>query len=245
VNPCLLIPIYDHGSTIGPVVAALARFGLPCLIVDDGSAAPTRAVLDDLEEQHPWLQVHHRKTNGGRGAALKTGYRVAATRGFSHAIQLDADGQHDPDDVPHFLERIRQNPSAVVLGVPVFDASVPKARLYGRQFSRALVWLFTLSRSIPDPLCGYRAIPLAATLRALDAREGGDHMEFDPEILVRLYWAGVPVETVSTRVVYPEGGLSHFDVLWDDLRLAGVYVRFAAEMVPRVPGLLGRSRGGS
>ena len=102
MKACLLIPIFDHGARIGAVVEALARFELPCLVVDDGSGAATREVLGALEDRHAFLEVHHRKQNGGRGAALKTGYRRAAQRGFTHVLQLDADGQHDPGDVPRF-----------------------------------------------------------------------------------------------------------------------------------------------
>ena len=91
MKPCLLIPIYDHKDGIGGVVRGLAPSGLHCLIVDDGSHAETRAVLGELEARHPWVEVAHREKNGGRGAALKTGYRLALKSGYSHAIQLDAD----------------------------------------------------------------------------------------------------------------------------------------------------------
>ena len=91
MNPCLLIPIYDHPRTIRGVVESLAPHGLPCLVVDDGSHAETRGVLERIESELARVSVHRRERNGGRGAALKTGYRLAAERGFSHAIQLDAE----------------------------------------------------------------------------------------------------------------------------------------------------------
>jgi glycosyltransferase involved in cell wall biosynthesis len=228
MNPCLLIPIFDHKDEIGDVVASLAPHGLPCLVIDDGSGGETRAVLAALEADRDWLTVHRRPRNGGRGAALKTGYRLAAARGFSHAIQLDADGQHDAADVPRFLAACKRAPEALVLGSPVFDASVPKGRLYGRQLSRLMVWLATLSLETDDPLCGFRGIPLAPTLALLDAARLGDHMEFDPELVIRLQWRGVPVANVPTRVVYNPGGLSHFDMLRDNVRLSRVYARALA-----------------
>ena len=117
MNPCLLIPIYDHKDPIGGVVASLAGHGLRCFIVDDGSDEATQEVLRALEAANSWVRIYRRKHNGGRGAALKTGYRLAAQSGFSHAIQLDADGQHDAADVPRFLEEIERDPSALVLGV--------------------------------------------------------------------------------------------------------------------------------
>jgi glycosyltransferase involved in cell wall biosynthesis len=235
VAPCLLIPVYDHGREVRRVVESLAAWRLPCLLVDDGSASPTRFALEALEKEHAWVEVHRRERNGGRGAALKTGYRLAAARGFSHAIQLDADGQHDASDVPRFLEEIARDPGALVLGVPVFDDSVPRSRLYGRQLSRAMVWLATLSFDVVDPLCGFRAIPLAPTLALLDAVASGDHMEFDPELVMRLHAAGVPVRSVPTRVVYDPEGLSHFDMLRDNARLSRVYLLALLRMLGRLP----------
>lgn len=232
MNPCLLIPIFDHKDEIAAVVESLAPARLPCLIVDDGSNSATRSVLADLAKQMPWVEIHRRPHNGGRGAALKTGYREALVRGYSHALQLDADGQHDARDVPVFLAAMHEAPDALVLGAPIFDASAPKARLYGRQLSRGMVWLTTWSFDVVDPLCGFRGIPLATTVAWLDAHASGDHMEFDPELVIGLHRAGVPVRNVPTRVVYRSGGLSHFDTLRDNVRLTGVYARSLAGLLP-------------
>lgn len=243
MNPCTLIPIYDHPDTIRTVVAGLAPLGLPCLIVDDGSDAATRAELARIARAHGRVSVERRERNGGRGAALKTGYRVALDRGFSHAIQLDADGQHAAADVPRFLAEIEAHPTALVLGAPRFDDTVPASRLYGRQLSRVMVWASTLCFDVADPLCGFRGIPLAPTVALLDRVPTGDHMEFDPELVIRLHWAGVPVRNVPTRVVYRSGGLSHFDMLRDNARLSGVYAAALAGALRRAPRrLLGRGR---
>jgi glycosyltransferase involved in cell wall biosynthesis len=242
VRPTLLIPIYDHGETIGDVVKSLLPFGLPCLIVDDGSHAPTRAVLDRIAAEQPGVTLHRRPHNGGRGAALKTGYRAAFALGYSHALQLDADGQHAAADVPRFLAEMEARPDALVLGTPRFDDSVPASRLYGRQLSRAMVWAATLSFDVSDPLCGFRGIPLAPTVALLDRVVTGDHMEFDPELVIQLHWAGVPVRNVPTRVVYREGGLSHFDMLRDNARLVGVYAGTLVGGLRRLPRRLGGLR---
>ena len=245
MKPCLLIPIYDHKDGIGRVLASLAGSGLHCFVIDDGSHAETRAVLDALEARHPWVEVHHRERNGGRGAALKTGYRLALRAGYTHAIQLDADGQHDAADVKRFLAEIERDPEALVLGTPIFDESVPKSRLYGRQLSRAMVWLTTLSFDISDPLCGFRGIPLAATVALIDAVATGDAMEFDPELVIRLHWRGLAIRTVPTRVVYERGGLSHFHMLGDNARMTWVYTRSLAGMAIRLPLLLSRRLAGA
>lgn len=242
MTPWLVIPCFDHGEALREVLASLEGTGLPTLVVDDGSGPATREILSALAAAHPWLEVHRHERNRGKGAAAVTGFRLTAARGASHALQLDADGQHDAADVPRFLEAMAKHPEALVLGEPVFDASVPRSRLYGRQISRGLVWLFTLSFAIRDPLCGFRGIPLAATLALLDRQRLGERMDFDPELAVRLYWEGLEVVNLPTRVRYPEGGLSHFDVVWDDLRLAGLYLRLAGGMLRRAPRLLGGRR---
>lgn len=242
MNPCLLIPIYDHGETIGGVVESLEAQSLPCLIIDDGSGAATSLELQRIEAEHEWVSVHRRERNGGRGAALRTGYRLAASRGYSHAVQLDADAQHDPDDVPRLLEAAQKDPSAVVLGRPVFDASAPALRMFGRKFSQVLVWLETLSFDIKDPLCGFRCLPLEATVRLLDAHPLGDRMDFDPELAVRLYWEGLPIVSVPTRVRYHEGGLSHFAAGYDSWLIAKAHARLVAGMLLRSRQLLARNR---
>ncbi len=233
-NPCLLIPNYNHGREIVAVVESLAEHGLPCLVVDDGSAVSTRDALESLTQRHSFLDVHYRERNGGRGAALKSGYRLAAARGYTHAIQLDADGQHCAADVPQFVEAITRNPGALVLGAPVFDESAPKARLYGRQLSRVTVWVATLSFAVEDPLCGFRGIPLRPTLDVLDTERTGNRMEFDPEIVIQLVQRGTPVVNLPTQVVYNEGGLSHFDMLGDNARLIGVYLKALYAMPMRL-----------
>jgi glycosyltransferase involved in cell wall biosynthesis len=239
VKACALIPIYDHADTIEKVVAQLPP-ELPCLIVDDGSAEPTRAALRRVEASRANAIVVRRDHNGGKGAALKTGYRSARARGFSHAVQLDADGQHDTADVPRFLAAMRARPDALVLGVPEFDASAPLARIYARQLSRGLVWLACLSRAVPDPLCGFRGVPLDPALAVIDAASTGDWMDFEPELAVRMVWQGTPIATLPTRVIYPSGGISHFSLARDYPRLASLYLRLLAGMVARAPQLLRR-----
>lgn len=233
MKACVVIPIYDHGATIGAVVEGVEPHGLPCLVVDDGSGPETRRSLDALAERHAWLRIARHERNLGRGAALKTAYRLAAAGGFSHAVQLDADGQHDPADVPRMLAAAEREPDALVLGRPIFDASIPRLRLHGRKLSQAIVWIETLSFAAHDPLCGFRCIPLEPTLRLLDRASLGDRMDFDPELVVRLVRSGLAVVNVPTRVRYPSGGISHFRMVEDNLRIAAAYLRLAGEGLAR------------
>jgi len=234
----ILIPIHDHGDTIAEVVEALAPAALPCLVVDDGSGSATQEVLERVAKENPFVEVLRRSHNGGKGAALKSGYRAALARDFTHVVQLDADGQHDPRDVPRFAEALRRAPRALVLGVPSFDASAPRLRIYARQISRVSVWLACGSRVVPDPLCGFRGIPLEPAVALIDRVDTGDWMDFDPELAVRLVWEGLEIVPVPTRVTYRAGGLSHFSLARDYPRLASLYTRLIAGMLWRVPARL-------
>jgi hypothetical protein len=253
LKPCLLVPCYDHGETIGSVLDALAAHGLPCLVVDDGSGPSTQAALDQQAKRLPWVRVERRSDNGGRGAALKTGYRWAWAHGFSHVLQIDADGQHDAADVPRLLEAARARPGALVLGAPIFDASAPRSRRWGRQISKFWVWIETLCFAVDDPLCGFRCLPLEPVLRIVGTVERGapdggssdrtgDRMEFDPEIVVRLFWEGVPVVNVPTRVRYFAGGISHFAPFADNARMSRLHARLFFGMLARAPRLIARRR---
>jgi glycosyltransferase involved in cell wall biosynthesis len=243
VNACVLIPIYNHESTIGTVLEELAPFGLPCLIVDDGSDRSTQTVLEGLALRFPWVSIERLPQNSGRGAALRHGYFLAARRGFTHAIQLDADGQHRPADVPLLLAAARARPDALVLGVPDFEGAMPLSRRYGRLLSSFWVWVETLSVAIRDPLCGLRCLPLASTVALLARSPLGDRMDFDPEIIVRLHWAGVPMVNVPVRVRYFADGVSHFRPLRDNALISWAHTRLVFGMLWRLPRLLARPRG--
>jgi glycosyltransferase involved in cell wall biosynthesis len=233
MKPGLVIPICDHGDTIGAVVESLAKLDLPCIIVDDGSGEATRAELDLVEERHSWVRVLRHADNLGRGAALRTAYRAALARGLTHVVQIDADGQHDAGDVPRLLEAAAADPEALVLGEPIFDEFVPWHRLHGRKLSKAAVWLLTSSTAVRDPLCGFRCIPLAATVALIDRLPCGDRMDFDPALIIRLVRAGLPVANVPTAVCYPDGGYSNFRMLKDNALIAGVYLRLLLEPARR------------
>jgi glycosyltransferase involved in cell wall biosynthesis len=225
ISPCLLIPIYNHKDTIGSVLESLTYLELPCLIVDDGSDEATQETLRKECARRPWTELSRLPVNRGRGAALRHGYGRAAERGFSHVVQLDADGQHDPADVPRFLEAARRQPEALILGRPIFGADSPRIRRWGRRLSQGFVWLVTGSFAVEDPLCGFRCFPLRRTIPLLDAVSLGSRMEFDPEIVVRLAWAGIPIVNIPTRVRYFPGGLSNFRMVRDNALIVRAYTR--------------------
>lgn len=243
-TPCILIPIYNHKDAITATVARLRPHGLPILIVDDGSDAPTQAVLAQLQHDNPDLHFFRLPENGGKGAAVMHGMLQARALGFSHALQIDADGQHDVGDLPAFIDYGRGHPDALVCGKPIYDDSVPKGRLYGRYVTHVWVWIETLSFDIADSMCGFRLYPVAATCALIESVQLPCRMDFDTEIVVRLYWRGLPVHNIATRVRYPENGLSHFRMLEDNIRISKMHTRLFFGMLPRIPLLLWRKLAG-
>ncbi|MDF4796685.1 glycosyltransferase, partial [Vibrio parahaemolyticus] len=240
-RPCFLIPCYNHGSTIADVVASLSAFDLPVLVVDDGSNEDTKQALSALSEQG-LIKLISLSENQGKGGAVMAGLHQAHQLGFTHTIQIDADGQHDLEALPKLLSASETKPDNLISGQPIYDESVPKARLYGRYATHVWVWIETLSLSIKDSMCGFRAYPVAKTVAVLNKYNIGKRMDFDIEILVRMYWEGVDIDFVPTRVIYPEGGISHFDALWDNVKISWMHTRLFFGMLPRIPSLLARKR---
>jgi len=233
-----VIPVYNHGATVGAVVRAIRAHGLPVLLVDDGSEPGCAAVLDSLVA--PDVHLHRLAVNQGKGGAVMTGLRAAQTLGWSHALQIDADGQHDTADIPKFAAAAAVHPGHFICGCPIYDASVPKARFYGRYATHVWVWINTLSTAIRDSMCGFRVYPLGAVVPLIDSVEIGRRMDFDVEVAVRLVWRGVPVINQPTRVSYPSDGVSHFRALQDNLLISWMHTRLFFGMLLRLPMLLWR-----
>jgi predicted LPLAT superfamily acyltransferase len=233
-RPCLVIPCYNHGPALVRTLDELAaelggQLPLPCLVVDDGSGEETTRLLDDLSSRFPELMLVRHRQNQGKGGAVISGLRRVSELGFTHALQLDADGQHDWTDIPRLLAEARLYPQALISGAPIYDASVPKGRHYGRYFTHLWVWLETASFEIRDSMCGFRVYPLPPVLALLARKNLGQRMDFDIEVLVRLYWAGVPMRFIPTRVIYPQDGLSHFDLWRDNVRISWMHTRLVCE----------------
>lgn len=240
-KPVAVIPCYNHPRTIGMMVAAVHVHGLVVVVVDDGSDTVCARTLDALAAQHgSRMQLVRLMQNQGKGSAMMAGLRAAYASGFTHALQIDADGQHDVADIPKFLAESVAHPDTVICGDPRYDASMPRGRLYGRYATHIWVWINTLSLDIRDSMCGFRVYPLAPVVKLIDETRLGKRMDFDPELLVRLHWRGVPLLSVPTKVSYPLDGISHFKLLWDNLLISGMHTRLFFGMLIRSPLLLWR-----
>ena len=199
-SPCVLIPCYNHGAMMPRVLARLRPFGLPCIVVDDGSDSSTRQQLERLAAETANLTLIRLPQNAGKGAAVIRGLQAAAQAGFSHAVQVDADGQHAIEDIPQLLALAQAHPEALISGQPIYDDSIPRSRLYGRWITHVWVWIETLSLQLKDSMCGFRVYPVTPTLQLAQRVSLGQRMDFDTEVMVRLYWQGNTSYFVPSKI---------------------------------------------
>ncbi|MDU8924501.1 glycosyltransferase family 2 protein [Pasteurellaceae bacterium LIM206] len=229
MNIVVVIPYYNHPATIADVVHRVLNQGLDCLIIDDGSDEVAKLALEPLK-QIEQVKVYHRIQNGGKGAAVKTGFQQALALGYSHVLQVDADAQHQLEDCSKFVEYAKRYPLDLICGQPIYAEDAPKARLYGRKITNFWIAINTLSLSIPDGMCGFRLYPLSA-LQKLKLNQVGDFMDFDVEILVRLYWQKIRFHWIATPIKYQPEGVSHFRGWKDNLLISKMHARLFFTML--------------
>ncbi len=242
----VLIPSYNTGPRLLETVRAALACWSPVWIVVDGSTDGSDAPVRTLAAQDPRVRVIVREHNGGKGAAIVTGVAATLAAGFTHVLTMDADGQHPADRIPDFMAASLAQPEALVLGRPIFGPEVPLERLHGRKLSVGLARFEILGDGIDDPLFGFRVYPAAALQRALAATRRARGFDFDPEIAVRLVWAGVPTVNLPATCRYftrAEGGVSHFHYLRDNAKLVWLHVRLIAQLLLwRWPAVLAQRR---
>jgi glycosyltransferase involved in cell wall biosynthesis len=228
----VLIPAYNPGRLLAETVdSALARWDDVWVVVD-GSTDGSHSAL--VSRSTAGLRVLVRPQNGGKGSAVLTGVREALASGFTHALVMDADGQHPAERIQEFMETSARSPQSIVCGRPVFGADAPRARLYGRKLSVGLVRLETAGKGAADPLFGFRVYPLRALVAVLEGTRGGRRYDFDPEVAVRLAWAGVPAINLDAACLYvarARGGVSHFRYLRDNLGMIAMHTRLICEIL--------------
>jgi predicted LPLAT superfamily acyltransferase len=237
-NYCFLIPCYEtHAITLKKTISDLLKFNIDIFVIDDGSSDEYAALIQKtVKESGATCLVN--PENGGKGSAFKLGLKHVHDKKYSHCIQVDADGQHHLDSVEQILEKSLQNSEELVSGIPIYDESVPKGRLWGRYLTHVWVWIETLSFKITDSMCGLRCYPVESTNRIVQTERVGDHMDFDTEIIVRQFWRGTPMSFVPVRVIYPEGGDSYFYALKDNVRITKMHTRLFFGMLLRFPKIL-------
>jgi glycosyltransferase involved in cell wall biosynthesis len=242
----VLLPTYNTGPRLREVVVEVLQHWPAVLLVVDGSTDGSEQPLVELAKAEPALQVLVLPKNSGKGAAVLAGAQWGSEHGFTHALVMDADGQHPAASIAEFMAASQRSPAALVLGKPVFPANIPPERLHGRKLSVGLVHFELLGAGVADPLFGFRVYPLAPLLEVLGPRQGGRRYDFDTEAAVRLVWAGVPPLNLSAPVRYfsrAEGGVSHFHYLRDNATLVWMHTRLIVELLFwRWPALLRHRR---
>ncbi|MEP7280621.1 MAG: glycosyltransferase family 2 protein [Rubrivivax sp.] len=239
----VLIPSFDTGAQVYTTVAAARAAWAPVWVVVDGSTDGTAAGLQALAATDPGLRVMVLPHNQGKGAAVLHGLQAALGAGFTHALTMDADGQHPAALIAPFMQASIARPEVMVLGRPVFDASAPLLRVRGRRISNAWTDLETLGAGVGDSLYGFRVYPIAALAAVMARQPWMRRFDFDTEAVVRLAWRGVKPINLDAPVKYlsaDEGGVSHFRYGRDNLLLTWMHTRLMLEFVLRLPSLAWR-----
>lgn len=239
----VLIPSYNTGARVLETVAEARRFWEPVWVVVDGSDDGSDDALVRMAAGDRGLRVLIRDVNGGKGAAVLDGLREAHAMGFTHALTMDADGQHEAGAIRDFMALSAAHPTAMILGTPVFAADAPRLRVVGRRVSNGWANLETLWQGIGDSLFGFRVYPIVPLLAVMQRTHWMRRFDFDPEAAVRLCWQGVPVINRPAPVRYfrrEEGGVSHFRYARDNALLTFMHTRLMLGFLMRLPLLLAR-----
>jgi glycosyltransferase involved in cell wall biosynthesis len=214
---CVLIPTYNNEHTLEQIIRGVRVFSDDIIVVNDGSTDHTAEILDRLSQE----MNHHSEnvtplirytlsSNSGKGCALRQGFRIAMEKGYRYAITLDSDGQHFPEDIPKFVEKVHQNPNSIIIGARnMSQDDVPGTSSFGHKFS--IFWFrVETGMTISDVQSGYRLYPLKYIRRI--RKFYSTKFEFEIEVLVRLAWRGAAIHSVPIKVYYAPKGerVSHF-----------------------------------
>lgn len=219
---CFLIPYYNHPRKIIQLVEYLSVYEYSILIIDDGSNQEAKQVLSHISS--PLVTVYTREKNGGKGAAVKTGFEKAKEMGFWSCFQIDADMQHDLSKIPQFLDEWKKNPDAIICANPQYSQDVPKARLYGRKITDFWVWVNTMGGGLKDVMCGMRIYPIVKMQNAIK-KTHSNRMDFDIEILLYAFREQLSFIWIDVGVIYDKTNISHFATFKDNWMISKIHTK--------------------
>ena len=234
----IIIPVYRHARTACEIAQKILHLGLPVILIDDGNDPDEKIILNEYASKTKGIRIVRLEKNSGKGGAVIKGIETAKELCLTHVLQIDADGQHDDSKISFFLEESRKYPDKIICGYPEYDETVPKSRLNGRKISNFWAAIVTLSKDLKDVLCGFRVYPVDITYHITRNRFIDRRMGFDPEIMVRLYWKKVYPVFHPVKVIYPEGGISNFNAVKDNIRISWTFTRLCIGMILRLPFLI-------
>ena len=211
---CVIIPTYNNEKTLDKVVSDVLLVCSDVIIVNDGSTDKTSEILETYIGNVSIL-THSR--NKGKGKSLRNAFNFAINKGFEYAITIDSDGQHYPEDIRLFIDKIELNPNSIIVGArDMTQDGVPKKSSFGNKFSNFWFWVET-GISLTDTQTGFRLYPLN---KMKGMRFVTNKFEFEIEVIVRMAWKGVQVKEIPIRVKYDETRVSHFRPFKDFTRIS-------------------------
>ena len=217
INGCILMPTYNNAGTLRGVLERILDVvgGTTVIVVNDGCTDETPEILKDFEGK---ITVLDNGENQGKGYSLRRGLRKAIELGFEHALTIDSDGQHFPEDIPLLVDKAKEHPGSVIMGSRNMDQeTVPGKSSFGNKFSNFWFKLETWI-SLPDTQTGYRIYPLNPMRKMKFFTR---KFEFEIEVIVRLAWKWVKFYPVPIRVKYDmEERVSHFRPARDFFRIS-------------------------
>jgi len=214
---CAIVPAYNARYTLLEVVKSIHRIvpDLQIIVVDDGSTDGTALIVS--EDVSVLLQRH--ESNRGKGAAIKTGIRIAKEVGYTCGIFLDADMQHDPEKIIEFIRLREQNKSDMVLGIRSFlKTNMPFHRMLSNSITSFLISI-RAGKRIHDSQCGYRLVDLSITNPDLYDNDG---FQFESEFLIKMIYSGATYCEIPVPTIYNRAG-SSINNLQDTLRFIKLF----------------------
>ena len=237
----VLIPSYNSGAKLLETVRDARRYWAPVWVVIDGSTDESTAAVQQLSANDSQIKIFVLPHNEGKGAAILHGLRHAEAAGYTHALTMDGDGQHPAALIPWFISESIANPDALILGLPIFDRSAPRIRIFGRKLSNLWTGVETLWIANFDSLFGFRIYPIVELRKVLEDSRWMRRFDFDAEAVVRLRWRGFDLINLPAPVRYfapHEGGVSHFRYVRDSILLSWMHVRLIGYFIRHLPEIL-------
>ncbi len=229
-KPIVLIPCYRHVQFLDDLLTKLSAFEVPIMIIDDGNSSEDNQKLVQYTDKYNNVSLVVNPKNGGKGDAMKLGFNESLKLNYTHAVQIDADGQQDCSELLKILELAKNNVQELIVGQPVYS-NVPLGRFISRYITHFWVAVELGVFKVVDSMCGFRVYPLKITCEIMNHRNVGKRMAFDTEILVRLYWAGVNFKFFNVQVLYPENGYSNFKPFSDNVLISLMHTKLCVEKI--------------
>ncbi len=232
---CVIIPIYNNVKTISKVIDQCLTHTKSIIVVDDGSDDGSTEIILSKDVFHCKLTP-----NQGKGEAIKRGFQIAIDEGYNHAVTIDADGQHFPDDIPRFIELSSQHPNTIIIGTRSINENLSAGTKIGLFFSNLFFPVCTFQKC-KDTQSGYRLYPIKK-LESL--KLSSSRYDFEIEILVKACWEGIKIVHLPIVAYYddPKKRISHLKAGKDGLRGTIIYTKLIIMSIFKLPTILRNKR---